>query len=394
MDRAVIAEFVFWFCLITMVYTYFVYPIVLFGGYVLAQIWRDLIYLSGRRDRRARSLGQEQTPSVSIIVPAFNEEARLLDKIANLRGITGGSDKYEIIFVSDGSTDRTNEILSDLPDANMRAIILPARKGKPNALNHGVSAAHHEILIFSDAATLFDALALQNLVRHFSDPRVGVVCGSLRFEGSAESQQTEGVYWRYEGMLRLMEARLGSTLTASGAIYALRRQCYPVLSSDTLIEDFVIPMNARKLGYRVLYDPEVVATEFAADSVKDEFTRRVRLATGSFRALGEFAFIKLDLVTCLAFVSHKVLRWMMPFLQVGLFVGGAFLWDRPAYRAMLAVQFAFYLWAAAGLLFRRRLQRVRYALVGYFLVAMHAAFLVGFVRFIFGRGGATWQRVT
>ncbi len=394
MENTVIAEVVFWFCLVTMLYTYFVYPLLLFAAYVMAQIWRDLVYLSGRRDRRARKLSPEQMPAVSIIVPAFNEEARLLDKIANLREITGGSDKHEIIFVSDGSTDRTNAILGDMRDRNMRAIILPTRKGKPNALNQGVAAARHDILVFCDAATLFDASALQNLTRHFSDPRVGVVCGSLRFEGTAESEQTEGVYWRYEGMLRLMEARLGSTLTASGAIYALRRQCYRTLASDTLIEDFVIPMNARKLGHRILYDPEVVATEFAADSVKDEFTRRVRLATGSFRALGEFAHIKLDLLTCLAFVSHKLLRWMMPFLQVGLFVGAALLWDLPLYRVMLVIQLAFYLWAAAGLLFHRRLQRVRYALVGYFLVAMHAAFLVGFVRFLFGRGGATWQRVT
>ncbi|HZP01363.1 MAG TPA: glycosyltransferase family 2 protein [Terriglobia bacterium] len=394
MEKPVIAELVFWFCLIAMVYTYFVYPILLFGGYVVVQVWRDLKYLWGRSDRRARKLSPEHVPSVSIIVPAYNEEARLPDKIVNLREITGGSDQYEIIFISDGSTDGTNSILSELPDTNMRALFLPTRQGKPNALNHGVAAAHNEVLVFSDAATLFDSLALQNLVRHFSDPEVGVVCGSLRFEGSTESKQTEGVYWRYEGMLRLMEARLGSTLTASGAIYALRRQCYPVLSPDTLIEDFVIPMHARKLGYRVLYDPEVVATEFAAASVKDEFTRRVRLATGSFRALGELAYINLDLVTCLAFVSHKVLRWIMPFLQVGLLVGGALMLDRPVYRHILAIQLVFYLWAAAGLLFRRRLQGVRYALVGYFLVAMHAAFLVGFLRFVLGRGGATWQRVT
>jgi cellulose synthase/poly-beta-1,6-N-acetylglucosamine synthase-like glycosyltransferase len=394
MEKPVIAELVFWFCLIAMVYTYFVYPILLFSGYVVVQVWRDLKFLWGRSDRRARTLSPEHVPSVSIIVPAYNEEARLPDKIVNLREITSGSDKYEILFISDGSTDGTNSILSELRDSNMRALLLPTRQGKPNALNHGVAAAHNEVLIFSDAATLFDSLALQNLVRHFSDPKVGVVCGSLRFEGSTESKQTEGVYWRYEGMLRLMEARLGSTLTASGAIYALRRQCYPVLSSDTLIEDFVIPMHARKLGYRVLYDPEVVATEFAAASVKDEFTRRVRLATGSFRALGELAHINLDLVTCLAFVSHKVLRWIMPFLQVGLLVGGALMLNRPVYRHILAIQLVFYLWAAAGWLFRHRLQGVRYALVGYFLVAMHAAFLVGFLRFVLGRGGATWQRVT
>ena len=237
----------------------------------------------------------------------------------------------------------------------IRCIYLDTRGGKSSALNHAVAQAHHEILIFSDAATRFTPTAVQKLARHFSDPRVGAVCGSLDFEASPESQQTEGIYWTYESMLRLMEARLGATLTASGAIYALRRDCYPRLSADTVIEDLVIPMNARRLGYRVLYDPEAVGTDFAASSVAGEFARRVRVATGSFRALGQVLRTPLDPVTAFAFFSHKLLRWILPFLLIAMLVSSGLLWSQPLYRIALLGQLAFYLWAALGFLFRPRM---------------------------------------
>lgn len=230
-------------------------------------------------------------------------------------------------------------------------------------------------------------------MRHFSDPTVGLVCGALQFERSEESRQTEGVYWKYESMLRLMEARLDATLTASGAIYAMRRQCYTSLDPGIVLEDFLIPMNARKQGYRVLYDPEAVATDFAAPTVAGEFARRVRLAAGSFQALGQLLRVPLGGFTLLAFVSHKLLRWIVPFLLIGLLVSNAFLAGQPLYRLTLIGQVLFYVWAAMGFAFRHRMQRARFALVGYFLLAMNLAFLVGFFRYLTGRQEVTWQRV-
>src|SRR5262249_53161042 len=235
--------------------------------------------------------------------------------------------------------------------------------------------------------------AVSKLARHFADPCVGVVCGSLQFEASAESRQTEGVYWSYECMLRLMEARIGATLTASGAIYALRRVCYLQLSPDTVLDDLVIPMNARKLGYRVLYDPEAVGTDFAAPTVAGEFTRRVRVATGSFRALGQIVRTRLDPVTAFAFFSHKFLRWILPFLLMAMLASSGLLWSEPLYRVAFLAQIAFYLWAALGFLFRQRMQGIRYGLLAYYLLAIHLAFLVGFLRFLGGRRQNGWQRV-
>jgi len=383
----------FWVCLLLVAYTYFFYPCLLFFAYSLSQMRRDWYYLTGRRDRRCSPLTPKELPAISLIIPAYNEQCGLLEKIANICRLDYPREKLEVIFVSDGSTDRTNEMLAVVQDPNIQIIFLPERMGKPTALNHAVLKAKHNILIFSDASTLFALDALKKLVRHFSDPTVGIVCGSLQFQGSAESQQTEGIYWKYECALRLMEARLGATLTASGAIYALRRQCYRPLDANVLIEDFVIPMRARKLGYQVVFDPEAMATDVAGPSVASEFTRRVRLAVGSFRALGELIQIPFHSFTYLAFFSHKLLRWVLPFFMISLLISSGVLWHNPIYGVAFVSQLLFYSWACLGFLLRQRMGRFRYALIAYYLCSIHLAFLVGFFRFLAGHGEATWQRV-
>jgi len=370
------------------------YPLVLFVAYAVSQVRRDMQYLMGRRDRRRLPLAPEALPPVSLIVPAYNEEVHLAHKLANLRALDYPCEKLEVVFVSDGSTDGTNAILRGFEDDSVQIVLLPERHGKTFAVNQGVERARHDILVLCDAATLFDRDALKNLVRHFSDSSVGVVCGALRFQANTESQRTEGTYWRYESMLRLMEARLGATLTASGAIYALRRKCFRPLRTDDIIDDFVLPMHARALGYRVLYDPEAVATEFAASSVKGEFTRRVRIAVGSFFALRTFLRVPLGPMTSFAFFSHKLLRWMLPFLMIGMLASNVVLAGEGLYRALLAGQLAFYAWAAFGFLFQQRMMRVRFGLLAYFLVAIHLAYLVGFIRFMRRRQEALWQRVS
>jgi cellulose synthase/poly-beta-1,6-N-acetylglucosamine synthase-like glycosyltransferase len=387
------AELIFWCSVFLTAYAYVFYPILLFVAYSLSQLRRDWRYLLARGNRRVTSPDAGELPAVSLIIPAYNEEARLPQKLANIREIRYPREKLEVLIISDGSTDRTNEILGFEPGPEVRKLFLPARKGKPNALNHGVRQTRNGLLVFSDASTLFAPDAVKILARHFSDPRVGAVCGALEFQGSEESRQTEGVYWKYESMLRLMEARLGATLTASGAIYALRRECYPHLAENTLVEDFIIPMNARRLGYKVLYDPEAVGTEFAASSVGGEFTRRVRLAAGSFRALGQLARVRQNGVTLWAFLSHKFLRWVVPFLLIAILLSNAVLLGQPAYRLFFALQTLFYLWAVVGYKLRHSARQIPYVRVGYFVVAMNFAYLVGFVRYLSGQGEATWQRV-
>jgi cellulose synthase/poly-beta-1,6-N-acetylglucosamine synthase-like glycosyltransferase len=385
-------EIVFWTSLFLVAQTYLLYPAILFVAYGVAQLRRDCRYLARGADRRCRELLDHELPAVSLIIPAHNEEEALPAKLANLAELDYPADRLEVIFVSDGSSDRTNEILAQAERPGVRRVELAARGGKSSALNHGVAAATHGILVFSDAGTLFAPDAVRKLVRHFGNPQVGVACGTLRFQGNAEFQRTEGVYWRYEKALRVMESRLGATLTASGAIYALRRAAWVPLKPDVMIDDFVVPFAARRLGYQVVFDPEAGATEAAEKSVAHEFARRVRLAVGSFRALGQLARVRLDAFTSVAFFSHKVLRWVLPFLMLALLASSAALWDRQFYRAVLLLQVLFYGWAAAGYAFRDRMAPLRYGLIGYFLLAINLAFLVGFVRFLFARQEVKWKR--
>ncbi|HVN31709.1 MAG TPA: glycosyltransferase family 2 protein [Thermoanaerobaculaceae bacterium] len=384
---------IFWASGFLIAYTYVLYPMLLFFASAVVQAARDWQYLNSRRDRRRAAIPQDAPPRITLIVPAHNEEQRLPDKIANIRSLDYPADRLHVIFVSDGSTDDTNDILSAAKDENIDVVLLPDRQGKATALNEAVARANSDILVFSDAATLFARDALRKLVRHFVHPDVGVVCGALQFQGTRESDETEGTYWKYECMLRLLESRMGINLQASGAIYALRRSCYVPLHRTVLLDDFVIPMQARSLGYRVVHDPEAVAIDFAAPSVEGEFTRRVRLAVGSFRQLRHFIGMHLDPATYLAFLSHKVLRWILPFSMIGLLASNWALWESPFYRTIMVAQLGFYGWAAAGFVLRKSLSRIRFALLGYYLVAIHLAFLVGLVRFLFARQEGTWQQV-
>lgn len=383
---------IFWAAALLILYTYFLYPVVLLVLYSAAQLRRDIGYLLGRSNRRVR-MPQEDWPTVSIVFAAHNEQEFLPAKLMNLGQIVYPAGKLEIVIVSDGSTDRTNELLRSISDPRINVIILDERGGKPNALNAGVAAAKGEILLFCDAATLFQPDTVQMLVRHFSNPKIGVVCGSLRFEASEESTQTEGVYWKYETVLRMMESRLGATLTASGALYAIRHDAYAPVAINTVIEDFIIPMNARKHGYSVVYDPEAIGTEYAASTVAGEFTRRVRLAVGSFRSIRQLLSVPMDFYTALALVSHKLMRWFVFLFGVFLFVGNIPLLNRPVYQVAFLLQIAFYLAALSGYLLRERQHKLRIAKLGYFLVAMNWAFVVGLFRCLAGRDSVKWQRV-
>jgi cellulose synthase/poly-beta-1,6-N-acetylglucosamine synthase-like glycosyltransferase len=381
----VVLSVTFWACFFLVVYTYALYPALLCVAAWAARRWGP----------SAAAPERGAVPSVSLVIAAHNEERCLTAKLANLAALDYPRDRIEVLFVSDGSTDGTNEILGRAAQAGTITLLaLPDRRGKSNALNQAVPRAKHDVLVFSDAATLFAPDAVRKMVRHFADPRVGVVCGALQFQASAESRQTEGLYWRYESRLRLMESRIGVTLTASGAIYALRRECFVPLSVDTLVEDLVVPMAARRLGFRVLYDPEARGMDFAASTVAGEFSRRVRIATGSFRALGGLLRGPLDPVTTFAFVSHKLLRWTLPFLLIGMLVTSAAMLDSALYRALFVAQVLFYAWGLAGYLLRPRIQDMRYALVPYYLLAIHLAFLVGFVRYLAGRREVEWRQIS
>lgn len=385
---------IFWICLSTVVYAYVAFPLTLWGICRAAKLFQS-------EKRAANKTGQLQAnasddwPRVSLLVAAFNEEKHLPAKLQNLREIDYPSEKIECIVVSDGSTDGTERILAKAMHSGLKWLHLPIRQGKPTALNLAAASACGEIFIFSDASTTLAPDAVRRLVGHFADARVGVVCGSLQFLRTEESAATEGIYWKYETALRRMEAQIGATLTASGALYAVRRSSFQPLARGVILDDFLIPMTARRLGYRVEYEPQARAKEVAAGSVRGEFMRRVRLAAGSFQSLGALTRGALaGPAVFWSFLSHKVLRWLAPVFLIGLFVASFALRDMPFYKLLLALQTLFFFWALVGWAYRRQLRSVRFALVAYFLMAMNVAFLLGLARSLTGRQAVTWTRTS
>lgn len=386
-------KILFWTCGALILLCYCVYPVLLFVVYCLAQLKRDLNYLTQRTNRRAPILAAKDMPAVTVVVAAYNEVERLPAKIANIEEIDYPKDKLKFIFVSDGSTDGTTELLSSLSHPNVCVLVNQARTGKPTALNKGIAHANTELLVLSDASTLFAPDTIQKLVRHFENPTIGVVCGSLQFQHIASTGGNEAVFWGFEGMLRLMESRLGATLTASGALYAIRKSCYPRLTAHAVVDDLLVPMHARRLGYGVAYDPEAIAYEIPASTIEGEYVRRIRIAAGSFRVLAELIRVPMPPFTWFAFLCHKVLRWTVPFLLLGLLISNLFILNAGVYRVFLTVQLMFYGWAALGYIVRRHAARLRFLLLGYFVVSMNIAFIVGFFRFIRSSQRVTWERV-
>ena len=386
-----IALVAFWSCVALVLYAYFGYPLVLFVCYGLVQIGRDWAFLQLREDRRCAEFPYAELPSVTLLFAAYNEEEHLAEKIENTTQLDYPAEKLQVVIVSDGSSDRTNEILSRVSDPRFEIVIRSERSGKCAALGVAVERARNSIFVLSDGSTMFAADALRKLVRHFQSPQIGAVCGALSFDGNQESNQTEGLYWKYETALRLMEARLGATLTPSGAIYAVRGSAYTPPTPDVLVDDILTLMEVRRQGYQVHYDPEAKAVDFPASSVAGEFHRRVRIGTGSFRALPELLRVPKPGFTGFAFFSHKLLRWVLPVLLLVIFVSNLFLLGSVFYRVTFGLQLLLLLWAAVGWAFRGVLVHVRFSLVGYFLVAMNVALFIGMLRGIWGRE-ASWQR--
>ncbi len=386
-----IALVAFWSSVALVLYAYFGYPLVLFVCYGLVQIGRDWAFLQLREDRRCAEFPDAELPSVTLLFAAYNEEEHLAEKIENTIQLDYPAEKLQVVIVSDGSSDRTNEILSRVSDPRFEIVIRTERSGKCAALGVAVERARHSIFVLSDGSTMFAADALRKLVRHFQSPQIGAVCGALSFDCNQECSQTEGLYWKYETALRFMEARLGATLTPSGAIYAVRGSAYTPPTPDVLVDDILTLMEVRRQGYQVHYDPEAKAVDFPASSVAGEFHRRVRIGTGSFRALPELLRVPKPGFTGFAFFSHKLLRWVLPVLLLVIFVSNLFLLGSVFYRVTFGLQLLLLLWAAVGWAFRGVLVHVRFSLVGYFLVAMNVALFIGMLRGIWGRE-ASWQR--
>jgi len=356
-----------------------------------------LLWLLDRFFKVQKFLSNEDCPPVSLIVAAYNEEKVIESRIRNCLALDYPKDKLEIIIASDGSSDGTTDIVRRYAPEGVVLHAYAERRGKVNVLNETVPKAKYSIVLFSDANTAFTRQAVKKLVRYFADPNVGCVCGGLQFvnaEGS-NTGELEGIYWRYETFLKKIEGRRGALLGANGAIFAIRKGLYQSLESDTIIEDFVLPMRILQKGFACLYASEASAIEEAAHKIVHERQRRVRIGAGDFQSL----FRLLPMLNpfrgfpALAFFSHKVLRWLAPFFLAVAFAANIFLLTsgRP-YIFIFILQCAFYSAALAGRGMVRRKKQFKLLSLAYYFASMNLALFLGFLKFLQGTQSVKWNR--
>ena len=336
MSLRFVAEVIFWLSAVALVYTYAGYPL--------------LVTLISMIRPRSRQRG-EFFPVVSVIITAYNEERDIAAKLENTVALDYPKDLLEVIVASDCSSDRTDEIVQEFAS---RGVILhrqPERLGKTTAQNAVVERARGEILLFSDATTMYQPNVLRAMMPNFADPTVGCVAGRLIYVDPTGSSIGRGAvsYWGYETFLKMHESRACSLIGASGCLYAVRRSAYLPLYPEAH-GDFLIATKMIQQGLRTVFEPDAVCTEETNRRVDNEFKMRVRVITQTFNDLWKHrsmlnpfrsGFFGVQLF------SHKVMRYLVPlFLMVLLFASGALAWNSLSYRTVFALQLACYASAA------------------------------------------------
>ena len=332
-------------------------------------------------------------PSVTIVMAVHNEEKNLPSKLRNLFALHYPAELLQIIVVSDGSTDGTNEILAAWQDSNRRTALFAEHHGKAKALNLGVSRASGELICFTDARQILAPDGLAQLVTNFADPSVGCASGALMVigQGAARSDKSISLYWQLEKSIRNWEGLVGSTVGATGAFYAIRKSLFSPLPAGLILDDVYVPLQVAQQGSRVIFDSQALAWDEFAPSPQQEFRRKVRTLAGNYQLL-QIAPWLLTRSNPLRFqfVCHKLLRLMVPFALVGVLVST--LWLRTGiFGLALALQAVVYLLATLTI-WRPKLGQVsRVSNVALEFVVLNAAALVAFVYFITGRK-VLWAR--
>lgn len=360
----------FWFSLATVFYAY--------AGYALL-----LVLLARLRSRPITKAAV--FPTVSILIAAHNEESNLPRKLAGLYLLNYPEELIQIVIASDGSSDRTNEILQE-HSTRVVPVVLPVAGGKASALNHAASIATGDLLIFMDARQSVDSNAITELASCFADSQVGAVSGELHLEtdDGLPSPEGLGVYWKIEKMVRKLESQTGSVVGATGAIYAIRRELYAPLPPGTLLDDVLIPMQVARKGRRVLFHDAAIARDRIFEQSGKEFGRKVRTLTGNYQLLQLAPWLLSTSNPLLfRFISHKLLRLLVPLLLLAMLLSSA-LAKGSAYRLFLGVQLVLYGVALLGA-FLPETRRWRMVSIAFTFVMLNVAAAKAFYNFLGGR---------
>lgn len=339
----------FWLCLAIVVYTYIGYGIVLYLLVFLKRL--------ATKAKPLADISDDCLPEVTLMVCAYNEEDIIAEKMANTHLLDYPTDRLHLMWVTDGSTDNTNSLLSAYPE--VKVVYSPERLGKAAALKHGIKEVETEIVMMTDANTMLNPGAVREIVRLMQDPKVGCVSGEKKVmakNDSDEAAQGEGLYWKYESTLKRLDGELYSAMGAAGELCVIRRQLMTEIPDDTLLDDFIISMETVRKGYKIAYTSKAYAMEYGSADLHEESKRKRRIAAGGLQSCWRLRSLMNPLrypVVAFQFVSHRVLRWtitpvclfaLIP-LNTILVLSG----EGVIYTVIWILQILFYASAAVGL---------------------------------------------
>lgn len=388
-------EFIFWISLFIVFYTYIGYGILL---YILVKIKECF-----RKPAVQVMLTDEELPDLTLFIAAYNEEYIVDEKMKNCLALNYPADKLHILWVTDGSNDHTNERLSHWAQATV--LHQPERQGKTAALNRGIQFVTTPLVVFTDANTHLNREALREIVHAFADPKVGCVAGEKRIAVQNKDNAAsggEGLYWKYESALKKLDNRLYSTVGAAGELFAIRRELFEEMPTDTLLDDFILSLKIVMRGYIISYCADAYATESGSADMCEEEKRKVRIAAGGLQSIwrlrpllnifryGTFSF---------QYISHRVLRWSLtPILLFLLFPLNTiliFTTDSPLLYAIIwLLQTLFYLMGSWGYYLSTKQIKNKILFIPYYFLFMNINVIRGFnyLRKRKGKASGAWEK--
>lgn len=377
-----VAHLIFFVSFFLLLYVYLLYPMLLAG-------------LSWLFPRRQAALGYE--PRLSVLICAYNEAGGIAEKLRQTLTLDYPADKLEILVVSDGSTDRTEEIVKSFCDDRVRLLRTSRRLGKTNAQNEGVRHCNGEVIIFSDATTVYHRSALLFLAANYRNPHVGAVSGRYKyFDERGDSPNGAGsiAFWDYENAIKSCQSRIRTITGCCGCIYSVRKSVYTELPAD-IISDLVQPLWAIKQGHSVVFEDRALAYEATTATSQQELAMRVRVITRAMRGILSVKGLLNPLQhgwVAFQLLSHKVLRWFVPLYLAGLLIGSALLIHDIRFAGAFALQAMFYLLAAVSLCVPLHRYWKLLGIPLYFCT-LNAAALMSMVQLVRGRKYVVWETV-
>ena len=386
-------KILFWICLVICIYTYVGYGVLLYLLVLLKRMVKG-------KPKQMELPEDSQLPDVAFMVCAYNEQDVVEMKMQNIHELDYPKDKLHVVWVTDGSSDNTNEYLKAYPEVEV--IYSPERRGKTAALNHGMSMVTSDITVMTDANTMVNREAIREIVRCMQDPKVACVAGEKRVMSRHEGEiaaEGEGLYWKYESALKRLDSELYSAMGAAGELNAIRTHLYERMPETALLDDFVMSMRMVEQGYKIAYTSEAYAMEYGSANLEEESKRKRRIAAGGLQSswwLRSMMNPFKNFMVAFQFVSHRVLRWSItPIALMALIplnVALVMMKAGTVYTIIWILQILFYLTAFSGYLLEQHGHKNKLLYVPYYFLFMNINVFRGMHYLKTHQGGGTWEK--